>query len=137
MAARKSTAKKVETPEEESLLEKVTSENVEAIAKKIWLAGLGAYGRSFDELQSRYEKVSTKVTTDSQKLFEELVERGEKLQGDAEGKLTEGKSELEKRIDTLKDSLPSISVPGAQFTTLLNELNTKLDAIAKDLKGKS
>ena len=137
MAARKSAAKKVETPVEESLLDKVTTENAEAVAKKIWLAGLGAYGRSFDELQTRYEKVSSKVSTDSQKLFEELVSRGEKLQGEAEGKLTEGKTELEKRIDTLKDSMPSISVPGAQFTTLLNELNTKLDAIAKDLKGKA
>ena len=38
----------------------------EEFARKIWLAGLGAYGKSIDEAQGRYEQLST----ETQKVFE-------------------------------------------------------------------
>ena len=41
----------------------------EDMARKIWLAGLGAYGKSVEEAQGRYEKLSEEAN----KMFDELV----------------------------------------------------------------
>ena len=38
----------------------------EDMARKIWLAGLGAYGKSVEEAQGRYEKLSEEAS----KMFE-------------------------------------------------------------------
>ena len=53
------------------------------IAKNIWLAGLGAYGKSIDEAN----KVSDKSST----LFEELVAKGTKIEESAKAKLSDKK----------------------------------------------
>jgi hypothetical protein len=34
-----------------------TFETVEGLARKIWLAGLGVYVKSFEEIQNRFEKI--------------------------------------------------------------------------------
>ena len=47
----------------------------EEMARKIWLAGLGAYGKSVEEAQGRYEKLSEEAN----KMFDELVTKGETL----------------------------------------------------------
>ena len=52
---------------------KETVNNAEEFARKIWLAGLGAYGKSVDEAQGRYEKISSEAN----KLFDDLVAKGE------------------------------------------------------------
>ena len=51
----------------ETIKEKVNQ--AEDLARKIWLAGIGAYGKGFDEAQGQYEKLNTEAT----KLFNELV----------------------------------------------------------------
>lgn len=53
-------------------------------ARKIWLAGIGAYGRAFSEAQ---EKVA-KLTGESQRVFDDLVARGEAIEKkvEAEGR---------------------------------------------------
>ena len=45
-------------------------------ARKIWLAGIGAYGRAFSEVQEGLSK----ATKGSSKVFEELVQKGEQLE---------------------------------------------------------
>lgn len=60
------------------------------MARKIWLAGIGAYGRAFSEAQESIAKVSGDTT----KLFEDLVERGEEIEDTVE---TRGR-ELAKRM---------------------------------------
>jgi len=45
-------------------------------ARKIWLAGIGAYGRAFSEVQEGLSK-ATKSTS---KVFDDLVEKGEVLE---------------------------------------------------------
>lgn len=62
------------------------------MARKIWLAGIGAYGRAFSEAQESLAKVSGDTT----KLFEDLVERGEEIEDTVE---TRGR-EIAKRIKT-------------------------------------
>ena len=55
----------------------------EEMARKIWLAGLGAYGKSVEEAQGRYEKLSEEAN----KMFDELVTKGEKLDRRAHSEL--------------------------------------------------
>ncbi|MEK7661260.1 MAG: phasin family protein [Pseudomonadota bacterium] len=46
------------------------------VARKIWLAGVGAYGKMFEQAQDQFEKVSDAA----QEVFEQLVEQGEKVE---------------------------------------------------------
>ena len=50
-----------------------TNETLETLAKKIWLAGLGAYGKSLNEAQDTYDKVSQKVSQEASRLFSGLI----------------------------------------------------------------
>ncbi|PCI59059.1 MAG: hypothetical protein COB37_12175 [Kordiimonadales bacterium] len=47
------------------------------IARKVWLAGIGAYGRAIGDAQDAYAKMGKETT----RVFEELVDRGEGLEG--------------------------------------------------------
>jgi len=125
MATKKS---EVTAETKDRIFNKLSTDKIEKLAKQIWLAGLGAYGRSFDEIQNRYEKINS----ESQKLFDELVARGEQLQANAEEKLQDGKSDLERRIEKLK-SYTALPV-NSQLNDQLSEVNRKLDSLNKDLK---
>lgn len=46
------------------------------IARKIWLAGVGAYGKAFSEAQEGLSK----MTKGSGKMFDELAEKGEAIE---------------------------------------------------------
>lgn len=106
--------------------------NVEKIAKEIWLAGLGAYGRSFDQVKTLSNKISDK----GQKFFDKLVARGEKVQSKAEEKIKEGKSDLENRFESRIEKLKSY-VPTSANTEIkeqLGKVSRKLDTLNKELK---
>lgn len=51
-------------------------------ARRIWLAGIGAYGRAFSEAQ---EKVA-KLTGDSARVFDDLVAKGEEIERKVEAR---------------------------------------------------
>ncbi len=57
----------------DSIKGKVTE--AEEFARKIWLAGLGSYGKRFDEAQGQYEKISV----ESSKMFGDLFINGMSL----------------------------------------------------------
>lgn len=104
------------------------------VAKSIWLAGLGAYGKAFDEAVTQYDKVSKETT----KLFDELVEKGRKLDGESHTKLAEAKSKttatIEERINKVRSSvnLGSLSIGGSDATKL-EDLNAKVDVLSEKL----
>lgn len=104
------------------------------MAKSIWLAGLGAYGKAFDEAVTQYDKVSKETS----KLFDELVEKGRKLDSDSQTKLTKAKSKttatIEERISKVRESvnLPTLSM-GVTGSAKIDELNAKVDALADKL----
>jgi uncharacterized membrane protein YccC len=50
------------------------------MARKIWLAGVGAYGRAFSEAQESLAK----VTDDTSRMFDDLVARGEEIEDTVE-----------------------------------------------------
>jgi len=99
------------------------------LAKHIWLAGLGAYGRAYDEAQERYDKASK----ESPRLFKELVSKGSKLETQAREKLGDvsslGKTvSIEERISKMRASLGFGHTASADD---LERLEKKLDALSK------
>jgi polyhydroxyalkanoate synthesis regulator phasin len=104
------------------------------MAKNIWLAGLGAYGRAFDEAVAQYGKVSK----DGSKMFDELVEKGRKLDGESHTKLSEAKTKttatIEDRISKVRSSvnLSSLKMGGGD-SAQLDELNSKVDVLSEKL----
>jgi polyhydroxyalkanoate synthesis regulator phasin len=104
------------------------------MAKSIWLAGLGAYGKAFDEAVAQYGKVSK----ESSKLFDELVAKGQKLDAESHSKLAEAKTKttatIEERINKVRSSvnIGSLTKGGAD-TDRLEELSAKVDVLSEKL----
>ena len=103
-------------------------EDKSRLAKKIWLAGLGAYGRSIDEVHQRYERMSN----ESHKLFDELVVKGELLQKETaervKSRIRTGNQKLEARIEELKEKLHlanSIDQKLSKVNDKINRLHAK------------
>lgn len=93
----------------------------EDFARKIWLAGLGAYGKSFDEAQGQYEKISAEAT----KVFDELVVKGSKLETEAKDKF-QVKASVESRVSEVRKKLGLDKVSSDQK---VEELSAKIDAL--------
>ena len=100
----------------------------EDMARKVWLAGLGAYGKGYEEVKGRFETLST----DSNKLFDELVVKGEKLETEGKGRVEEvktkvaSKTELEARIETVRTKL---GFNNTDSDKKIEELSDKIDAL--------
>jgi hypothetical protein len=119
---------------------KEIAEKASDLAKNIWLAGLGAYGKALDEAQGQYDKVSEKVNKESTRLFDELVAKGKKLEGETQVKFNEVKEKssatLEERLAQVKGSL-SFTSKGANLETQIEELSSKLDLVIEALGAKT
>ena len=102
----------------------------EEMARKVWLAGLGAYGKGYEEVLGRFEALST----DSNKLFDELVVKGEKLETEGKGKVNEvtskvaAKTDIETRIETVRTKL-GLNSTNTDSADKIEELNAKIDAL--------
>ena len=102
--------------------------SAEEMARKVWLAGLGAYGKGYEEVKGRFEALST----DSNKLFDELVVKGEKLEAEGKDKVKEvktkvaAKTEIEARIETVSNKL---GFNTSNSDLRIEELNAKIDAL--------
>lgn len=95
----------------------------EEFARKIWLAGLGAYGKSIDEAQGRYEKLSSETT----KVFDELVVKGEKLEAETKDKL-KAKTNIEDRVADVRKKL---GLDKGSTDARIDELSDKIDALTE------
>lgn len=93
----------------------------EDFARKIWLAGLGAYGKSIDEVQGRYEKMNA----DANKVFDDLVSKGELLEGEAKDKFKE-KTNIDERVAEVRSKL---GLDKANNDDKIAELSAKIDAL--------
>lgn len=107
--------------------ESKVSEKTSELAKNIWLAGLGAYGKAYDQAQGRYEKASR----ESSRFFEDLVSKGQKLEGSTQKKLTVVKNKstetLEERITNVKEAL-GFGETGKKAT--LSDLEAKIEKLS-------
>ena len=95
--------------------------NAEELARKIWLAGLGAYGKSYDGAKGQVESLSSTAT----KLFDELVEKGEVLEGQAKGKIKEN-TNIESRVAEVRSKL---GLDKQSNEEQIAELSAKIDAL--------
>mmetsp|Transcript_15466 Transcript_15466/g.23031 ORF Transcript_15466/g.23031 Transcript_15466/m.23031 type:complete len:118 (-) Transcript_15466:96-449(-) len=93
----------------------------EEFARKIWLAGLGAYGKSYDEAQGRYEKLSAEAS----KMFDELVVKGAKIETEAKDKF-QVKDKVEARVAEVRQKL---GLNNQSDDEKVAELSAKIDAL--------
>ena len=112
-------------------------EAAQAVAKRMWFAGLGVFGRSADELQSRYAKASdelqaryTQLNENGQKFVKDLVSRGEKVQDEAEVMVQEGRANIEEQIEAARSRFTTmVDVPAR-----LQDVSDKLESLSKRFK---
>lgn len=119
------------------------------MARKIWLAGIGAYGRAFSEAQESLARVGDETS----KMFDDLVERGEEIEDTVESRgreiaerVRKPKHSFDDRIQEMRDRLQRNMGGGDddRFEVLearLSSIEEKLDALiagnAKPAKRKT
>ena len=125
-----------------TLLETINNnfDSAQAVAKKVYLASLGAFGRSVDQAQDRYSMVNDELTSryekinkDGQKLVKELVDRGEKVQDEAEELMKESRANIEQQIEKAKDRLAGLASV-VDISARLQDMSDRLESLSKDLK---
>ena len=104
---------------------KVTDKASE-IAKNIWLAGVGAYGRAVEDAQGRLEKAMGPP-----KLFRDLVKAGSALEDEARGALrstSAARSSVEERINRVRENFHMQRPARIED---LNALHKKVDQLSR------
>lgn len=113
-----------------SKIEMVTTKvnQAEDLARKIWLAGIGAYGKGFDEAQGQYEKLNTEAT----KLFSDLVDKGEKLEGEAKEKFQAETDSIKSNVEArVADVRSKLGLDKKDSDEKIEELSAKIDALTE------
>ena len=111
-------------------------------ARKIWLAGIGAYGRAFSEVQEGLSK----ATKNSSKVFDDLVQKGEVLETVVTHKSKEAFDkvsdkmgdgfDMDERIEKMRSRLKRGGGDDAEVEDRLDAIEAKLDEVLKLLKPK-
>lgn len=116
------------------------------IARKIWLAGVGAYGQAYDQAQDAADKFAKSAN----QTFDELVAKGEKIEDtvrasiskapagkrvatlveEASKKSAERRAAFDARLDTVKKSLGDTFAP---FN--LNALGQAVEQLTKQVEA--
>lgn len=106
------------------------SDKASEIAKNIWLAGVGAYGKAADEAQERLEKAGVETP----KLFRDLVKAGVALEEGARASIKStrraSKSSVEERINKVRENF---NLQRFGRSDELAELQAKVDLISSKL----
>lgn len=101
------------------------------IAKNIWLAGVGAYGRAVDEAQDSIKK----ATPQPPKLFRDLVKAGAALEEEATEARAAAKSSVEDRIARVRENFHMQRLARIEDLDSLHKkvdkLTRKVDALTK------
>ncbi len=83
--------------------EKSRGDKASDVAKSIWLAGLGAYGKAFSDARDKIDGANLEPP----RLFRELVEKGSQLEDDVRDSLSNirksGASSVEERINRVRE----------------------------------
>ena len=112
---------------------KVTDKASE-IAKNIWLAGVGAYGRAVDEAQSNLKK----ATPQAPKQFRDLVKAGSALEEEASEARAAALSSVEERIAQVRENFqmqrPARMEDLESLHKKVDTLTRKVDALTRLIK---
>lgn len=105
-------------------------------ARKIWLAGIGAYGKAFTDAQESLAK----VTGDTSKAFEELVAKGEEIEDTVEARgrelakrVTAPSFSIDERIKEMRARLKLGGDDDGDNDERLDAIEARLDAIDEKL----
>ncbi len=106
------------------------------IARKIWLAGIGAYGRAVGDATEAYAKVGRETT----KVFEDLVGKGAELEGKvadvAKNYVPEmaekHRAQVEDRMERMKAAL-GMTEAAADQREHIESIEARLDSIEEKL----
>lgn len=107
-------------------------------ARKIWLAGIGAYGRAYTEAQEAIKE----ITQDGSRMFDDLVQKGETIEASVQSKskefvertrastdeITDG---IDERIRHMRSRLNRGPDDMADFDKRLTAIEKKLDRLVK------
>jgi len=111
---------------------KVTDKASE-IARNIWLAGVGAYGRAVEEAQGRLEKAM-----EPPKLFRDLVKVGAALEEDARQGTVAARHSVEERINRVRENFhnqrPARIEDLAVLHKKIDQLTRKVERLSKALQ---
>ena len=118
---------------------KVTDKASE-IAKNIWLAGVGAYGKAVEDAQGRLEKAGVEPP----KLFKDLVKAGTVLEDEAREAIessTSARSSVEERINRVRENFhnqrPARIEDLQALHKKVDQLTRKVDRLTKALAEQS
>ena len=102
------------------------------IARNIWLAGVGAYGKAVEEAQGRLEKAM-----EPPKLFRDLVKAGTVLEEDARESTVAARHSVEERINRVRENFhnqrPARFEDVAELHKKVDRLTRKIDQLSKAL----
>lgn len=112
------------------------------MARRIWLAGIGAYGKAFEDSREAIRGLSGNLSGSSSDVFESLAEKGEKLEMAAKvkGAQLAGKASdlndslgIDDRIQAMRDRLSGGSSDDRidAVEARLTSIEAKLDALLK------
>jgi polyhydroxyalkanoate synthesis regulator phasin len=118
--------------------QKTPVDRASELARRIWLAGVGAYGQAYDEAQEQMSRVNEETS----KVFEELVNRGETLEkklAPARERVTQQSDKalasLEERLERMRAMFgmsgndPDLARKVDALTAKVDALSAKLDAL--------
>jgi len=136
---------------------KAIEANSADMAHKIWLAGVGAYGKAYDSALAG----ATVINTQSAEMFEDLVKRGEEIESDVRSRLSgdervmkagqqmakaaatarefqvQARDQFEARMDRMRDLLgvKGLGTKGEKIHKKLDKLEDEVSEMAAKAKA--
>jgi len=77
-----------------------TKDTVQKFARNVWLAGLGAYGKSAETLTEQFDK----AYVESNQLFNDLLSKGDELNQSLQQRIAD-KTQFESKVDEVRAKL--------------------------------
>lgn len=115
------------------------SDKAGEIARNIWLAGVGAYGKAVEDAQGRIEKAM-----EPPKLFRDLVKAGSALEEDARAAIestTNARQSVEERINRVRENFhmqrPARVEELVELRTQVEKLTRKVDRLSRALAAQA
>lgn len=113
------------------------------VARRIWLAGIGAYGRAFEEGVDAIRGIRGSASKTSSDAFENLADKGEQIEAAAKVKGLQlaskaGVLDVDNRIkemrERLRGTVPTLGADPDRLDAIeakLDAIEVKLDAVLK------
>lgn len=97
-------------------------------ARRIWLAGVGAYGRAFTEAQEAIKDISGQTS----QVFDDLVEKGEFIEMAVDSK----RKDLMKKSNVPEFAMPELHLPDLHLDERIAKMRSRLirgEDVANDI----